>query len=211
MAKNKKALNIGELIETTMVPIGEIKENPNNPRVIKDKQFLKLVKSVTEDSWMLKLRPLVVDKDMVVLGGNMRLKACIQAGFIELPIVKDTDLTKEQKDKFIIKDNLSYGLWNWEQLNEWDTEKLEEWGLELETEKEENHEQGEEIFSEYLGEANNYVVLMFDNDIDWLSAQSHFKLNAVYSKRQNGKKWSKGIGRVIDGADYLKELKDESK
>jgi len=160
---------------------------------------------------MLKLRPIVVDDNNVVLGGNMRLKASIEAGLTEVWIEKASDLTPEQQKEFIIKDNSSFGDWDWDVLaNEWDTEKLNDWGLDLPVlnEKAEIEEQEVE-FSEYLGESHNYVVLMFDNDIDWLSAQTHFELKSVYSKRQNGKPWSKGIGRVVDGAKYLKKLKSE--
>ena len=70
-------------------------------------------------------------------------------------------------------------------------------------------EEQEIVFSEYLVEAHNYVVLLFNSEVDWLNAQTHFNLSSVHSKRANGKAWSKGIGRVIDGADYLKELKNE--
>ena len=88
-------------------------------------------------------------------------------------------------------------------------EQLDDWGLDVPyVEDEEDNEEPEIEFSEYLDESHNYVVLTFDNDIDWLSAQTHFQLKSVYSKRANGKPWSKGIGRVIDGGKYLNDLKD---
>jgi ParB-like chromosome segregation protein Spo0J len=193
------------------INIQQVKENPDNPRSIQKHKFTKLVNSIKEFPEMLKLRPIVVDDNNVVLGGNMRLKASIEAGLTEVWIEKASDLTPEQQKEFIIKDNSSFGDWDWDVLaNEWDTEKLNDWGLDLPVlnEKAEIEEQEVE-FSEYLGESHNYVVLMFDNDIDWLSAQTHFELKSVYSKRQNGKPWSKGIGRVVDGAKYLKKLKSE--
>jgi len=198
-------------MKTIKTKIKDIKTNPNNPRNIKGEKFKKLVESIKELPEMLELRPIVVNEDMVVLGGNMRLKACQKAGLKEVPIIKASDLTPEQQQEFIIKDNVGFGEWDWDMLaNEWDAEKLTEWGLDVPILDEKLEIEEQEIeFSEYMDESHNYVVLLFDNDIDWLSAQTHFELKSVYSKRQNGKPWSKGIGRVINGADYLKKLKDE--
>lgn len=112
--------------------IGTIIPNPTNPRIIKDDKFKKLVKSIQEFPQMLELRPIVVDSNMVVLGGNMRLKACIAAGLKEVPIIVADQLTDEQKGEFIIKDNVGFGEWDWDLLaNEWDVEALTDWGLEL--------------------------------------------------------------------------------
>ena len=114
------------------VKISEIKTNPKNPRLIKDDKFKKLVKSIQEFPQMLELRPIVVDENNIVLGGNMRLKACIEVGLKEVFIVKADDLTEQQKDEFIVKDNVGFGEWDWDILaNEWDTEKLQDWGLDL--------------------------------------------------------------------------------
>lgn len=114
------------------VKISEIKTNPKNPRLIKDDKFKKLVKSIQEFPQMLELRPIVVDENNIVLGGNMRLKACIEVGLKEVYIVKAEDLTEQQKDEFIVKDNVGFGEWDWDILaNEWDTEKLQDWGLDL--------------------------------------------------------------------------------
>ena len=118
--------------EIKSVAISEIKPNPNNPRIIKDDKFKKLVQSIKEFPEMLDIRPIVVNNEMVVLGGNMRLRACIDAGLKEVPIIKANELTPEQQKEFIIKDNVGFGEWNWEELaNDWDTEKLESWGLDL--------------------------------------------------------------------------------
>jgi hypothetical protein len=114
------------------VPINTVKANPNNPRIIKDDKFAKLVKSITEFPQMLNLRPIVVNDDMVVLGGNMRLKACKEAGLTDIPIIKASELTEQQQKEFIVKDNVGYGEWNWDDLaNNWDAEELTEWGLDV--------------------------------------------------------------------------------
>jgi ParB-like chromosome segregation protein Spo0J len=116
-------------IET--IKISTIKSNPNNPRVIKDDKFDKLVQSIKDFPQMLEIRPIVVNDDMIVLGGNMRLKACKEAGLKEVPIIKASELTEEQQREFIIKDNVGFGEWDWEQLKEWDGEELEAWGLDV--------------------------------------------------------------------------------
>ncbi len=114
------------------VKITEVKANPNNPRTIKDEKFKKLVESIKGFPEMLSLRPIVVNDDMVVLGGNMRLKACKEAGLKEVPIIKASELTDEQQKEFIIKDNVGFGDWDWETLsNEWDVEQLQDWGLDI--------------------------------------------------------------------------------
>lgn len=115
-----------------VVKISEVKTNPNNPRTIKDDKFAKLVKSIKEFPEMLNLRPIVVNDDMIVLGGNMRLKACKEAGLKEVPIIKASNLTQQQQKEFIIKDNVGFGEWDWDGLaNEWDAEELTEWGLDV--------------------------------------------------------------------------------
>ena len=119
-------------MKTQTVPINEVKSNPNNPRIIKDDKFKKLVASIKELPQMLELRPIVVNEDMIVLGGNMRLKACKEAGLKEIPIIKASKLNEEQQRAFIIKDNVGFGEWDWDALaNEWDAEQLEEWGLDV--------------------------------------------------------------------------------
>ena len=109
----------------------DIKANPNNPRVIRDEQFKKLVKSIQEFPEMLSVRKLVCTPEMIVLGGNMRLKALQSAGIKEVD-VEIVDWDEQKQKEFIIKDNVSFGEWNHEQLaNEWDEIELQEWGLEL--------------------------------------------------------------------------------
>ncbi len=114
------------------VKISKVKKNPNNPRIIKNDKFKKLVKSIKEFPEMLKLRPIVVDEDMIVLGGNMRLKASKDAGLKEVWIEIAEGLTEEQKKEFIVKDNVGFGEWEWDMLaNEWDSVQLAEWGLDV--------------------------------------------------------------------------------
>jgi ParB-like chromosome segregation protein Spo0J len=114
-----------------IVKLSEVKLNPNNPRIIKDDKFKKLVQSIKDFPEMLNIRPIVVNQDMIILGGNMRYKACKEAGLKEIPIIV-TDLTEAQQREFLIKDNTSGGEWDWEVLaNEWNSEELEAWGLDL--------------------------------------------------------------------------------
>ena len=119
-------------MKTELVSIKLVKSNPNNPRIIKDDKFKKLVASIQEFPKMLEIRPIVVNDDMIVLGGNMRLKACIHAGLKEVPIIKVSDLTEQEQKQFIIKDNVSGGEWDWNMLaNEWDAEELDALGLDV--------------------------------------------------------------------------------
>jgi ParB-like chromosome segregation protein Spo0J len=189
--------------------IKEIKPNTNNPRIIKGDKFKKLVQSIKDFPEMLELRPIVIDENNIVLGGNMRLKACKAAGIKDVPVTMAKDLSEEQKKEFIVKDNAGFGEWDWDVLaNEWDAEKLNDWGLEVPSIEDFTGVEEQEIeFSEYLDEAHNYVVLLFDSEVDWIGAQTHFGIKAVHSQRANGKPWSKGIGRVINGADYLSGIK----
>jgi hypothetical protein len=114
------------------VKIEQVKPNENNPRIIKDDKFRKLVTSIKEFPTMLEIRPIVVNEDMIVLGGNMRLRACIEAGLTEVYIIKAKDLSEQQQREFIIKDNVGFGDWNWDELaNDWDSEQLQEWGFDV--------------------------------------------------------------------------------
>jgi hypothetical protein len=194
-----------------VVKISEVKPNPKNPRFIKDDKFIKLVKSIEEFPDMLNKRPLIVftDKDgkYVVLGGNMRLKACQEIGLKEIPIIKADEWTEEQKNEFLIKDNVGFGEWDWDSLaNTFEVEQLEDWGLDVPGFKEPS-EEGEIFFSTELDQQSNYIVLKFNTDIDWVQAQSIFGLQSTYAKRANGKPWSKGVGRVMDGTDAILKIK----
>jgi len=113
------------------VKVGAVKSNPKNPRLIKDDKFKKLVKSIKDFPEMESVRPIVVNKDMVILGGNMRYKAMIECGYKEVN-VEVVDWSEQKQNEFIIKDNVGFGEWEWEMVaNEWDMEQLEDWGLNL--------------------------------------------------------------------------------
>ena len=112
--------------------ITEIKSNPNNPRLIKDHKFKQLVKSIQDFPQMLELRPIVIDENNMVLGGNMRLKACLEAGLTDVPVIHANNLSEEKKKEFIVKDNVGYGEWDWDDLaNNWNALELTEWGLDI--------------------------------------------------------------------------------
>ena len=114
------------------VKLSKIINNPDNPRIIKDDKFFMLVKSIKDFPEMLDIRPIVVNKDMMVLGGNMRLKACLEAGMSEVPVIVADNLTEEQQKEFLIKDNVSGGQFDWDALaNNWDNELLLDWGVEV--------------------------------------------------------------------------------
>tara|TARA_Y100001963_G_scaffold159258_1_gene262144 strand:+ start:1485 stop:2087 length:603 start_codon:yes stop_codon:yes gene_type:complete len=119
-------------MKTEKIDIKKVKPNPDNPRVIKNDKYNKLVTSIKEFPEMLKLRPIVVNKDMIVLGGNMRLKACKEAKLKEVYIIKADELTEEQQKEFMIKDNASFGEWDWDIIaNEWNSVDLEAWGIDV--------------------------------------------------------------------------------
>ncbi len=114
------------------VKISQVTENSKNPRVINKHKFKKLVASVKGFPEMLALRPIVVDQDNVILGGNMRYKACKEIGLKEVYIIKADDLTEKQAEEFIIKDNVGFGEWDWDILaNAFDNVELKEWGLDV--------------------------------------------------------------------------------
>jgi len=177
------------------VKISAIKANPNNPRLIKDDKFAKLVQSIRDFPEMLRLRPIVVNDDMIVLGGNMRLKACKEAGLKVVPIIKASDLTDDQQREFIIKDNVGFGEWDWEMLaNEWDDTKLSDWGIDLPKWSEGhdiNNMAEDEIIEDQdfdpLGDAKNLhrVVFIFDNE-DAASEYFTNRISDLKYKRTGG-------------------------
>ena len=118
-------------MEIQTIAISKIKLNPNNPRLIKDDKFNKLVQSIKDFPEMLNIRPIVVNDDMIILGGNMRFKACKEAGLKEVPIIKASGLSAEKQREFLIKDNVSGGEWDWGLLQEWDSLELENWGIDM--------------------------------------------------------------------------------
>ena len=160
-----------------LIKISQVKSNPNNPRLIKNDKFKKLVKSVQDFPEMLELRPIVVDEDMIVLGGNMRLKASKDAGLKEVWIEVAEGLTEEQKKEFIVKDNVGFGEWEWDMLaNEWDSVQLAEWGLDV-WQNEDDIEDIEEVID--FNESVNFIIKC--NDLKQLE-EMQTKLNTSASK-----------------------------
>ena len=121
--------------EDNMIKVSTLISNPNNPRIIRDEKFKKLVESIQSFPKMMELRPIIVDGENMVLGGNMRLKALTELGMTEIPdnwVKQAADLTPEQVKEFIVKDNVGFGEWDWDLLaNEWDQDQLEEWGVDM--------------------------------------------------------------------------------
>ena len=200
------------------VKISEVKNNPNNPRVIKNDDFRKLVQSIKDAPWMLELRSIVVNDDNVVLGGNQRLRACKEAGLKEIYITKASELSEEQQREFIVKDNINAGQWDWDALaNEFEAEKLEEWGLELPIDDRiDEIEDGEEIEiaqSVQLEPPKEYILIMAEpNSVDWEEIKESLKLKIV---RKGGyKKGSAfdavGLERVLEWNDFKKRYVNSS-
>jgi hypothetical protein len=197
-----------------LIDIKKVIKNPDNPRIIKDSKFHKLVKSIKEFPEMLKLRPIVVNNDMVVLGGNMRLRACKEAGLKEVWIMKADNLTEEQQKEFIVKDNVGYGQWDWDILaNEWDTELLEDWGLDLlideQIDKLEDDEEIELPQSVQLEPPKEYILIMAEpNSVDWEELKEMLKLKMV--RRGGYKKGSTfdavSLERVLWWDDFKKRI-----
>lgn len=113
------------------VDVTKLVPNDKNPRLIKEHKFKKLVDSIKDFPEMLELRPIVVDQDNVILGGNMRFRAAQEAGIKKVPVIVANDMSEEQRKQFIIKDNQSYGEWDWDLLaDEWEQGDLISWGFE---------------------------------------------------------------------------------
>ena len=154
------------------VKISEVKKNPANPRLIKDYKYNKLVKSLKDFPQMLELRPIVVDKDMVILGGNMRYRASVDAGLNEVWIKIADNLTEKQKKEFIIKDNSNFGEWDWDMLaNEWDIQSLNDWGLDLpavyfdnDEEPQFDQEELDEDLDKYINNNIKQIVLYYNTE-----------------------------------------------
>lgn len=180
--------------------INLIKPNPNNPRVIKDDKFKKLVQSIKDFPQMLELRPIVIDENNIVLGGNMRLRACNELGLKDVPTIYAKDLTEEQKKEFIIKDNVGFGEWNWDDLaNEWEVEQLDAWGLDITIDQQiDDMEDGEEIEFEQslqIEPPKEYILIMSEpNSVDWEDLKEVLKLKMV---RRGGYKKGSSIGNEV--------------
>ena len=188
----------------------KIQGNPNNPRIIKNDKYRKLVQSIKDFPEMLKLRPIVVDENMMILGGNMRWKASRDAGLKDVWIEIAEGLSDEQKEEFIVKDNVNFGEWDWDVVaNQWETGKLKEWGVDLPVLDERleviNGEEPEIEITEEILEEHNYIVFTFDNKLDWQVVKDIFDIKTVY--KLNKKMERKGVGRVRKGIELIEKLK----
>jgi len=214
-------------MEIRNVKLSEVKSNPNNPRIIKDDKFTKLVNSIKEFPKMLEIRPIVVNADMIVLGGNMRLKACKEAGLKEVPVIFAHDLTEEEQKQFIIKDNVGFGDWDWDMIaNEWDVDQIQEWGLdipdfgvtELPAAEEDDYEMPEELHTDIvlgdLFEIGEHRLLCGDStDIDKVEKlMNGEKCNLVtdppYGIKANKQTLGTGKKQFHRGEDWDNEVPD---
>jgi len=198
------------------VSISSIKENDANPRFINKHKFQKLVNSVKEFPEMLSLRPIVVDKDNIILGGNMRYKACKEIGLKEVYIIQADDLDEKKAQEFIIKDNVGFGEWDWDVLaNDWDTDLLEDWGLDLNIDNAiDDLEEDDDIElpqSVQLEPPKEYILIMAEpNSVDWEELKETLKLKMV---RRGGYKKGSGfdavsLERVLYWDEFKKRIKD---
>jgi len=184
-------------MKTEKVKISQVKRNTENPRLIKDNKFHKLVKSIKEFPEMLEIRPIVVNDDMVVLGGNMRLKACQEAGLKEVYILKADKLTVKKQREFIVKDNVGFGEWDWDMIaNKWDSVELGNFGMDVwkNYDDEVNKVNSGDENSEWVGmpefepkEDVVKIIITFDTEQDREDFNNKYKLQ--YSA-QKGQTWT---------------------
>lgn len=191
-------------VRTEWVDIDTVRESAKNPRYISNEQLAELKKSITAFPQMMALRPGVVDGTGELMGGNQRHKACKELGWHKFPVIRAGNLTPEQLKEFIIKDNLPFGEWDTKMLKEdWNIEELGEWGMDITELVKKAALPGNIVFSQEIDQVSNYVVLRFDKDIDWLQICTMLGLQTVHARRQNGKPWAKGVGRVVDGVKAI--------
>lgn len=187
------------------VKINKIKSNPKNPRLVRDEKFRKLVNSIKEFPEMLNVRPLIVDENFMILGGNMRWKACQQLGLKEVSIQITKGWTTKQKDEFIIKDNIGFGEWDWDILaNDYDNKELKEWGLDV-WQTDDNIEledffNDETNFPEDL--QDNKIVLEYNKE-DFDIVIAAFERHKVNDKKLNT---SLEVGQNMDKEELVKTL-----
>lgn len=185
--------------------INKVLPNPENPRVIKDHKYKSLVKSIQDFPKMLEIRPIVVNSDMVILGGNMRLRACQEAGLKEIPVIIAKDLTESEQREFTIKDNVSFGEWDWDVLaNDWDDSELNDWGLDV-------WKKAEEIDYSILNEDDLSSDLSDMTKNIKKAIQIEFELEH-YEAAQELVKWWREQGLYIGGflMEKLKEEKEKN-
>jgi hypothetical protein len=202
-----------DLYEFEVKKLSDLSEYATNSRTHSKEQLNQIARSIKKFGFT---NPILVDEKNTIIAGHGRMYAARQLGIKQVPCIVVTGLEESDKAALVMADNKLAENANWDNdalHSELSFLKELDYDLSLigfsEDELETIFDEPEDVvppeieFSERLGEANNYIVLSFDNDIDWLSAQSHFGLRSVSSQRANGKPWSKGIGRVLNGAEYL--------
>ena len=171
--------------------ISKVLPNPENPRVIKDHKYIALLKSIQEFPKMLEIRPIVVNSDMVILGGNMRLRACQEAGLKEIPVIVAKELTESEQREFTIKDNVSFGEWDWDKLaNEWNDTDLNDWGLDVWTDKKELNKGLEFIVD---GDEDGSITL---NDVQ--NQDAHVKMIQLFMSLAQYNKFMEMIDKLSE-------------
>lgn len=171
--------------------ISKVLPNPENPRVIKDHKYIALLKSIQEFPKMLEIRPIVVNSDMVILGGNMRLRACQEAGLKEIPVIVAKELTESEQREFTIKDNVSFGEWDWDKLaNEWNDTDLNDWGLDVWNDKKELNKGLEFIVD---GEEDGSITL---NDVQ--NQDAHVKMIQLFMSLVQYNKFMEMIDKLSE-------------
>ena len=196
-----------------LIKINKLKPAEYNPRQITTKQYNDLKESIRKFDLV---DPIIVNKDMTVIGGHQRLKVCKDLNYKDVDCVI-LDLSKEQEREVNIRLNKSGGDFDMDALaNYFDVEELTDWGfkhvelgLNIDKIDAKDNVETEYPFATELDISNNYIVLKFDNDIDWIQAKTLFELKTETVK-SNGKVWSQGIGRVLNGADAIKKIQNGS-
>jgi hypothetical protein len=200
-----------------MIKLSDIRENPDNPRYIESEELFKLCESIKSFPKMMELRPIVIDDDGIILGGNMRYRALKELGYKEVAnkwIINAKNLTEEQKREFIIKDNVSFGEWDQDLLQDWDKDELSGWGADIVLkDKLSKLDEGEEIEfpnSIQVEPPKEYILITADpNSKEWEEIKEMLKLKMV--KRGGYKKGSAfnthSIERVLDWKDFKKRIK----
>jgi len=197
------------VMKVEMVDIGKVKPYEKNPRKIPPEAVERIAASIKEFGFR---QPIVVDKDFIVIVGHARLMAAKKLGMTEVPVHVAENLTKEQVRAYRLADNKTNesSLWNERLLNE-ELKGLGDFEFDMSLfgfeEKSKEDDSPQVDFGEVVMENHNYILLVFDNELDWLAAQTHFGLKTVASRRTNNKPGSWGIGRVVNGGKYLNEIK----
>lgn len=204
-------------VKIEYVPIEQVKPDPDNPRTISKTRLAELKKSVREFEIMMELRPIVVDNDWIAKGGNQRLRACQELGWKEVPVIHAKDLTPEELEEFMVKDNIHAGAFSWGMLfTKFGEDKLIGWGVDTtgvtpdEIKKKEIEENQKRIdaMEVQFNEHHDYIVFLFDNVNDFLRAVSHLKLKKVPTSLSPKTK-TLGLGRVVPGQKLLTLIPDK--